>query len=139
MTDMTTATMVNDVIEETSTDIQFSAREAPWMKLGKITDGVKNASEAAKLGGLDFKIALTEAYYAYDDGMKVAPKRKAVIREDTGEFFDLVSDTYQPLQYREAFDFMDAVDSLYVARRISSRRPAGVRGREGAVRADRSL
>jgi phage/plasmid-like protein (TIGR03299 family) len=115
MTDMTTAMMVNDVIEETSTDIQFSAREAPWMKLGKITDGVKNASEAAKLGGLDFKIALTEAYYAYDDGMKVAPKRKAVIREDTGEFFDLVSDTYQPLQYREAFDFMDAVDSLYVA------------------------
>jgi len=97
------------------TDTQFTQREVPWMKMGKLVDGVKTASEAAKLGKLDFKIVLTEAHYDFEDKKITMPKRKAVIREDTGEFFDLVSDTYQPLQYAEAFDFMDAVDSVYVA------------------------
>lgn len=97
------------------TDTQFSTREVPWMKLGKLADGVKTAGEAAKLGGLDFKITLTAISYLHKDKRLIAPKRHAVIREDTGEFFDLVSDIYQPLQYAEAFDFMDAVDSQYVA------------------------
>lgn len=97
------------------TDVQFSAREVPWMKLGKIADGAKTAVEAAKISKLDFKIVLTDAWYTFDGQNRTAPNRKAVIREDTGEFFDLVSDTYQPLQYAEAFDFMDTVDSLYLA------------------------
>lgn len=97
------------------TDVQFSTREVPWMKLGKIADGAKTAVEAAKIGKLDFKIVLTDAFYTFDGQNRTAPNRKAVIREDTGEFFDLVSDTYQPLQYAEAFDFMDTVDSLYLA------------------------
>lgn len=100
---------------ETTTDTQFSTREVPWMKLGKLADGTKTAADAAKLGGLDFNIVLTDAFYTFKNEDVKAPKRKAVIREDTGEFFDLVSDTYQPLQYADAFDFMDAVDSRYVA------------------------
>lgn len=110
-----TITAEPTTVEITDTDTQFSTREVPWMKLGKLADGAKTATEAAKLGGLDFKIMLTEAHYVYQGFERQMPKRKAVIREDTGEFFDLVSDTYQPLQYAEAFDFMDAVDSRYVA------------------------
>jgi phage/plasmid-like protein (TIGR03299 family) len=98
-----------------ATTVQFSERTVPWMKLGALVDSPKTATEAAKLGGLDFKIELVDAFYEFVNMKVKAPKRKAVIREDTGEFFDLVSDTYQPLQYSEAFDFMDAIDSQYVA------------------------
>ena len=110
-----TITAEPTTVKETTTDTQFSTREVPWMKLGKLADGAKTASEAAKLGGLDFNVVLRDIAYVHNGQPKTAPKRKAVIREDTGEFFDLVSDIYPPLQYSEAFEFMDTVDSRYVA------------------------
>ena len=43
------------------------------------------------------------------------PSRFAVVREDTDDWLSVVSDDYRPVQYREAFAFMDAINPRYVA------------------------
>lgn len=119
---------MTSIIEETQTyadvDQTFTAREVPWMKMGKIVDGVATAAEAAKLGGLDFEVDLREVGIFKRDkwgniyGQTVTPidKRRAVVRRDTDDFFGFVSSSaYRTLQYAEAFDFMDTINPRYVA------------------------
>lgn len=99
-------------------EIQFSTREVPWLKLGKIQETPATAKEAAQLSGLDFEVELRDC--ASRDPATgewcVVDKRKAVVRRDTGDFMEFVSSSvYQPLQYAEAFNFMDVVNPRYVA------------------------
>lgn len=96
---------------------QFSTRQLPWLKIGTVIDDDVDAAEAARLGGIDFDVELRDAgYRAVDGGDWVEqPTRRAVVREDTGEWFSYVSVDYKPVQYREAFEFMDGVNPRYVA------------------------
>lgn len=43
------------------------------------------------------------------------PSRFAVVRKGTDNWFSVVSDEYRPVQYREAFEFMDKINPRYVA------------------------
>lgn len=103
----------------------FSAREVPWMKLGTVIDKPVNAEEAAKLGGLDFEVELAEAGFRRhvelgDDKTKSGPwetqqNRRAIIRSDDGDFYGFCSSDYKPVQYAEAFAFLDEINPTYVA------------------------
>jgi len=108
--------------EEQST--QFSVREAPWFKLGKLVDEPVTAKEAAELGGLNFDVELQEVgTFKRDDSgniyhTSVAPidKRRAVVAVDNGQFMGFVSaKKYTSLQYADAFNFMDTINPRYVA------------------------
>lgn len=117
------------IVEETQTyadvDQAFTTREAPWLKMGKITDETKTAAEAAELGGLNFKVDLVDVAwigFGNEGGLNVnnvihpIKSRKAIVRSDTGDFFGFASSkSYVPLQYAEAFDFMDTINPRYVA------------------------
>lgn len=101
-------------------DQMFTTREVPWMKLGKLIDHPVTAAEAAKMGGIDFTVSEMPVYFM----KKVTgapPKftevkdRKAIIRDDTGDWLSIVSKPYPVLQYGEAFDFMDGISPEYVA------------------------
>lgn len=115
-------------------DTQFSVREAPWMKIGKLIDEPVTAKEAARLGGLDFEVELREVgiivqdttdptYQAAFPKSKTRAgtfikidKRRAVVAKDNGQFMGFVSSSkYNMLQYGEAFDFMDNLGAPYVA------------------------
>lgn len=117
--DMNTTTIETPTTTTTSkTDTQFTTREVPWMKLGKIIDAEpKTATEAAELGGLNFTVSKRTAGWQDDAGEwhKSSLPRAAVVRDDTGEVFEYVSDDYRLLQYGEAFDFMDTISPRYVA------------------------
>lgn len=106
---MTTAT--DDVA------VQFSTREVPWMKLGRLVDKAVTAAEAAKIAKLDFTVSLKNASWTDEDGtVHPIPSRRAIIHDDTKMFMGFASATvYQPLQYSEAFSFMDTVNPSYVA------------------------
>ena len=99
----------------------FSAREVPWMKLGKIqTDGPVDAATAAKLGGIDFEVAEAPiSFMTKADGQPPKwhkiPDRKAIYRPDTGAWLSVVGKDYPVLQYGEAFDFMDGLSPEFVA------------------------
>lgn len=95
----------------------FTSRTVPWMHVGTVIDDPDvSSAEAAKLGGLDFKVALGKALYTDERGVtRNVPNRRAVHREDDGTFFSFVSNDYAPVQYAEAFQFMDLVRPRYVA------------------------
>lgn len=102
-------------------DVTFTSREVPWMKIGKIeTDGPVDAQTAAKLGGIDFTVS-EQALYFSTKREGAPPKftkiegRKAIVRDDTGDWLSVVGKSYPILQYGEAFDFMNGLGPQFVA------------------------
>lgn len=107
----------------------FSTRYLPWTKIGTVIDDPSvDAAEAARLGGIDFEVELQPAAYwqprldengqpdVNGDGEWIElSTRRAVVRKDTQEWFSFVSTDYRPVQYAEAFAFMDAINPRYVA------------------------
>lgn len=99
------------------TDVQqFSTREVPWMKIGKLVTEAPTAAEAAKFGGINFDVKPITMSYKFGEKHHSIKTKRALVREDTGELLGVVStSSYKIVQYREAFDFMDSIDSRYVA------------------------
>lgn len=113
----TTSTRVVRLGAVDSESTMFTERTVPWMKLGKLKDGVATASDAAVLSGLDFKVEAAKTGY-FDEKEQawiVMDNRKTIIREDTRMPMSIVSSDYPILQYGDAFDFMDSINSEYVA------------------------
>lgn len=99
----------------TTTATSFSARQVPWMKVGAVIEGDVSMAEAAALGGLDFDVSLRPAGFRTGKNWKVAKDRFAIVRDDNDEVFNYTTKTYEPVQYREAFDFMDSINPRCVA------------------------
>lgn len=118
----------------------FTSRYLPWTKIGTVIDDPSvDSREAARLGGIDFEVELQPAgrWRAYEqivgpddrvvyidpDGNHVdepgrwidEPSRRAVVRTDTDQWFSYVSTNYQPVQFHEAFAFMDGINPRYLA------------------------
>lgn len=94
-----------------------TTRTVPWMKLGTTLDqDVMTSEEAVKQGGMDFTVSMQPCIQRLASGEYVEmPSRKIVVRDDTEEAFDVVSDGYTVLQYGEAFDFLDEISPKFVA------------------------
>lgn len=100
------------------TDQMFTTRDLPWMKLGAVLpEGqATTAQEAAELGGLNFEVELVDAGFRTASGnWQHVESRRAVVRQDTGKWLSYASNDYKPVQYGEAFTFMDQVNPSYVA------------------------
>lgn len=98
------------------TDTMFTAREVPWMKLGKITDEAHTANEAARLGGLDFNVEQRPLQWVDTEGVAHSiSDRRALVRTDTNVQLSIMSTDYPILQFGEAFDFMDTISPTFVA------------------------
>lgn len=115
---MTVPSVYETGIEVATDGGQFSTREVPWMKLGKLVERPVTAAEAAKLAGLDFDVVMCDVGYRMPDNAYYTsiPTRRAVVAADNGDFMGFTSaKSYTPLQYAEAFDFMDGLGAPYVA------------------------
>lgn len=101
----------------TETAAPTIGREAPWFKIGRLTDEPATAKEAAAASGLDFDVQLCPAGFQKPDGSWVTvPHRQAVSRVGDDTFMSFVSSgAYNMLQYGEAFNFMDTIAPKYVA------------------------
>lgn len=82
--------------------------DVPWHGLGQRLDAPATAREAIEAAGLDFEVALSPLATA--EGIPV-PRRRAVVRQDTGRVVGVVGAAYVPVQNRQAFAFLDAVAS----------------------------
>jgi phage/plasmid-like protein (TIGR03299 family) len=85
------------------------------MKVGHVIDEPVDSAQAAKLGGMEFSIELAEAGYWRDGTWHVRADRRAIVRQDTGDFYGFCSADYAPVQYADAFAFMDEINPRYVA------------------------
>lgn len=82
------------------------AGEVPWHRLGTRLEEPATAKEAIDAAGLDYLAELRGI--ETDDGTPI-PRRKAVIRSDSGEVLGVVGNSYVPVQNVQAFEFLDAV------------------------------
>jgi phage/plasmid-like protein (TIGR03299 family) len=98
------------------TETSFTTREVPWLQVGTVIDEAQSAADAMRLAGLDWDVELRrDGFQTAGGNWRVDQTRRKVVRTDTEEPLGTVSPTYEVLQYREAFDFMDQIDPRYVA------------------------
>lgn len=84
----------------------FYALKPAWHGLGTVLDHAPNSAEAIEAAQLNWRVAQRELKTI--DGIHV-PGHFANVRQDSGEVLGVVSDRYQVVQNREAFDFLDGL------------------------------
>lgn len=95
---------------------KFTTGNVPWMKLGRIVSSPKTAEEAIEASGLNFDVQLLPMEYTRPDGTRCLYSNRFVVeREDTGVPLGTVSGRYTPVQYRDAFSFMNTIHPEFVA------------------------
>jgi phage/plasmid-like protein (TIGR03299 family) len=101
-------------------DQKVTVRNVPWMHwYTDVVETPMTSAEALKAGGLDFTVSMRNIQFAVPIADEMfwsnAPSRKAVVRDDTDDLFEVVSSTYAPLQYADAFSFLDGINPEFVA------------------------
>ncbi len=83
-----------------------SVREKPWHGLGVIVDKAMNSEDAITLSGLNW---LVESRPIFDAFGKEIKGFKANTRDSDNSILGVVSDKYQIVQNKEAFEFTDSL------------------------------
>lgn len=87
----------------------------PWHELGtRMADGVHSIAAGLDAASLNWNIHLQRMFIADGDKVgKEVPTKRAVVRDTDGEVLSVVSQWYEPIQYRDAFGvFQPAVDQF---------------------------
>lgn len=95
------------------------SRPVPWLGAGTDVSGALTVEEAAERSGLNFDVELRRTAYEDEHGeWKINPERRHIYRVGmTGPkgIIGISSRDYEPVQYGEAFAFMNAVSPHFVA------------------------
>lgn len=83
-------------------------RTATWSKVGKSVEECRNMEQVLKASGLDYTVE-KRPVFMNDEFMKphMIPNRFATVRNTDGHPYDVVSDKFEIIQNREAFDFVN--------------------------------
>lgn len=96
-------------IKQDGTAEMFYAGNVPWHGLGTQVEKELTAEQAIAAAGLDWEVS-TQAVYINQGNSKVRiPNKAAVVRQDTGDVFNVLGDGWTPVQNRDAFQFFDGV------------------------------
>lgn len=89
------------------------AGDPAWHELGQNVSEAQDSAAAIGLAGLDWEVQARKLFYggADDDACEAhdVPSQVALVRSDTGALLSIRSESYVPLQNREAFRFVDDV------------------------------
>ena len=83
--------------------------DKPWHGLGNPVPNAMTSKEAIEAASMDWNVITTPVYINLNGEHLQVPDKAAIIREDTQEVFNILSDRYTPVQNVEAFQFFDAV------------------------------
>jgi phage/plasmid-like protein (TIGR03299 family) len=98
--------MAHELASTNGRTAMMYAGEIPWHGLGTRLEEPATAREAMDAAGLDYLAELRKIQT--DEGTPI-PKRKAVVRSDSGDVLGVVGSSYVPVQNHQAFGFLDAV------------------------------
>lgn len=90
------------------------AGERPWHGLGVEVQGEQTAEAAIVKAGLAWEVERRAVFTNLEqvrtvEGFKAVQGKKAIVRKDTGDIFNIMGEGYTPVQNREAFRFFDAI------------------------------
>ena len=98
--------MAHDLAVANGRTAMMYSGEVPWHRLGTRLEEPATAREAINAAGLDY---LAELQTIQTDSGTPIPRRKAVVRSDSGDVLGVVGSTYVPVQNHQAFGFLDAI------------------------------
>lgn len=94
------------------TSMMYSGKK-PWHGLGQYLGGNNvTAEEAIVAAGMDWEVKTVPLYYSTTEhvpDMQEVPKRKGIVRMDTGDILGVMSNHYKPLQNKDAFKVLDPI------------------------------
>lgn len=85
-------------------------RTATWTKVGKSVEECRNMEQVLKASGLDYEVEMRRVYFdAEHSGVASAniPNRFVTVRTTDNHPYDVVSDKFEIIQNRDAFDFVN--------------------------------
>ena len=94
------------------------AEQPAWHGLGEVVSAAPDSATAIRKAHLDYRVRLQHVYITTSPivgqtlpaaQLRRIRDRRAIVREDTGQVFGVVSDRYQPVQNEQAFAFMDSL------------------------------
>lgn len=91
-------------------ETMFSAREVPWHGLGTVTEDALTAKDALVAAGLDWDVELADAQAVIHGATVTVPNSRVTYRSTDGQILGAhVGSTYQVVQNRDAFAFLDTL------------------------------
>lgn len=85
-------------------------RTATWTKIGKSVDECKSVEQVLRASGLDYTVEKQQVYMPCTVNGATSwhkiPNRFATVRTSDGHAYDVVSDKFEIIQNRDAFDFV---------------------------------
>jgi len=82
--------------------------EVPWHGLGTQVEPDLSPQEMLEVAGLDWRVEKHDVYYKNENNaFERAPKKQALVRSSDGQYLDIVSDNWNPVQNEDAFGFFD--------------------------------
>lgn len=84
-------------------------RMATWSRVGSSVVGCQNINDVLKAADLDYEVKKSKI--KTESGI-IIPGQMATVREDTGDVFGIVSNSYEICQNRDAFDFINYIDDV---------------------------
>lgn len=79
-------------------------RTTTWHAIGKSVEECTNMEQVLRASGLDYTVEMRPVYF--DNGIKI-PNRYATVRTSDNHPYDVLSDKFQIIQNRDAFDFVN--------------------------------
>tara|TARA_R100000808_G_scaffold25055_1_gene61005 strand:- start:7118 stop:8065 length:948 start_codon:yes stop_codon:yes gene_type:complete len=83
------------------------AGEVPWHGLGVEVPSDLTPVQMLEKAGLDWTVSKKPLTYEVDGRRVKAGKKEALVRDSDGQFLDVVSSAWNPLQNEQAFDFFN--------------------------------
>lgn len=84
-------------------------RTTTWHAIGKSVEECRDLEGVLKASGLDYEVVKSPVYAQLDGGMKMVeiPNRFITTRSTDNHLYDVVSDKFEVIQNRDAFDFVN--------------------------------
>ena len=85
----------------------FVDRTTTWHAIGKDVQECRNMEQVLKKSGLDYKVTKEPIFNMAGSAFNKIPGRFITTRDNDGHTYDVVSDKFEIVQNRDAFDFVN--------------------------------
>lgn len=87
----------------------FSLRESPWHKLGRVIQQELKQGEVAEAAGLDWNVLEQPVYRELNGNFDAIAGQKVLVRSDTQQVLNVVSNEYRVFQNAELIELMGKI------------------------------